>query len=228
MPKKKIPRKELLKTEDEFITFGTRVLQFILTHKIRIAFVLGGLFIMAIAFSGFRYVAVKGENRAQALMDRSLAKYRTNLDKNGPVQAYQAVQGDFEQLLDKYSGKKSAKLARLTFANICLKAGEYDRAIRLYQPARDDFESDPTLKDLVVNGLAYSFAGKKDYVSAVKYFEEVVSSPAAIMKDEALFNLGRMYAALGNIEKSREAFSKIVDEYKGSIYFSLAEEKLAG
>ncbi len=228
MPKKKISRKELLKTEDEFITFSTRALQFIMTHKVRIAYGVGGLLVLVILFSGFRYFSLKGENKASALLDQGLEQYQTVLDQKDAVQAYQKVKSDFNNLLDKYSGKKSGKLARISFAHICLNAGEYDRAIELYRRALEDFDGDLSLRDLLLSGLAHSFAGKKDYSAAASYLEEIVSAPDSILKDEALFHLGRIYAAMGNDEKSRDAFSRIVNEYKGSIYFALAQEKLAG
>jgi TolA-binding protein len=48
------------------------------------------------------------------------------------------------------------------------------------------------------------------------------------MKDEALFNLGRLYAAMGENEKSTAAFKKIVSDYTDSIYIELARERVSG
>ncbi len=228
MAKKKISRKELLKTEDEFITRSTRLLQFIIAHKLQISYAIGGLLALVILFSGYRYISVKGENKATALMDQGVKKYQTALAADGAVKAYQAVQDDFKLLLEKYAGKKSGKLARITFANMCLDAGEYDRAIALFQRALEDFAEDLSLKGLILSGLAYAHAGKKDFSSALAYFENIVADPEAILKDEALFNLARIYETLGKTDKSREVYTKIVKEYKNSIYFAMAEEKLAG
>jgi len=52
-----------------------------------------------------------------------------------------------------------------------------------------------------LNGIAYSCEGKKDYNSAAKYFEIIISGPDDEIKDEALFNLGRLYALIGNKDK---------------------------
>ena len=42
---------------------------------------------------------------------------------------------------------------------------------------------------------------------------------------EALYNLGRLYAELGQIDKSREAYGKILSENADTIYMDLVREK---
>jgi len=81
---------------------------------------------------------------------------------------------------------------------------------------------------LVLSGLGYSYAAKQEYQEAATYFEKIASGPESIMKDEALFNLGSIYHALGNPEKSKEFYKKIVSEYPDSIYSELAKDKVAG
>jgi tetratricopeptide (TPR) repeat protein len=56
----------------------------------------------------------------------------------------------------------------------------------------------------------------------------IVSQSGGIMKDEALFNLGRLYAAMGENEKSLMAFKKIISDYSDSIYVELARERVSG
>ena len=48
------------------------------------------------------------------------------------------------------------------------------------------------------------------------------------MQDEALFNLGRIYHTLGNPEKSKASYEKIVSDHPDSIYIELAKDKVAG
>ncbi len=54
----------------------------------------------------------------------------------------------------------------------------------------------------------------------------IASDPNGIMKDEALFNLGELYAALDKPEKSKESFQKIINDHENSLYRSIVEEKL--
>ena len=69
---------------------------------------------------------------------------------------------------------------------------------------------------------------QEDYVGAVGYFKKISSAPEAILRDEALYHLGRLYDKLGEIEKSREAYNKIISDHQDFIYIDLVKEQLAG
>jgi len=228
MVKKKISRKELLKTEDEFISFSAHLIRFILTNKRKLSFVCGGFILLVILFSGIRYVSIQSEKKAFALMESGWTGYQAALQSQEPQKAYAQAKADFQSLLKKYSGKNGGKLARVLFAGICHNAGEYDQAIDLYQRALNDFDDANPLKYFVLSGLASSYDAKKDLPNALACLETIVSSADAILKDEAYFNLGRIYAVLGNTSKSRESYQKIVSDYSESIYLPLASEKVSG
>lgn len=228
MAKKKIPRKELLKTEDEFITFSSRLLQAIIKYKIQVLYAIGGIFLLVVIISGVRYFSIQKENEAFSQLEQTFFNYQSSLNEKGPKDAYEMIQTEFQRILDNYSGTKGGNLAGLIFANICYNAGNYDRAVALYQKALKDYNDDISMKAFALSGLGYAYEGKKDYPAAVKFFEEIVSSSEAIMKDEALFNLGRIYASMGDLDKSAKSYNQIVSEYTGSIYYPLAKEKLSG
>lgn len=117
-------------------------------------------------------------------------------------------------------------MGRALFANICYDAGEIGKAIELYEKALSDFGHDPSLKGVILNGLAYAYEANKDYDKALNNFEAVVSEPGAPMKGEALFNVARLYAKKGDAAKSAEAYKKITAEYGDSVYIQLAKEKI--
>ena len=56
----------------------------------------------------------------------------------------------------------------------------------------------------------------------------MATSPTAFLKDEALYNLGRLYARLGKAEKSKAAYDKILSDYPDSLYIELVKETKAG
>ena len=56
----------------------------------------------------------------------------------------------------------------------------------------------------------------------------IVTTPDYSIKDEALFNLGELYAEMGDNVKSIDAFKKILSDHAGSIYIEIAKEKVAG
>lgn len=225
---KKINRKKLLKEPDEFITFSARLLQFAVKHKNKIFTGLGGICFLLILLSGFLFFSNKAENKAFLLMQQGVTKFETLLKEAGAKQAYQAVKKDFEFILERYSNKDGGKLARVSFANICYQVGEYDQAIKLYLQSLQSIDDHSAVRYLVLFGLGYAYEAKKDYPAAVQYFQIVASEADAIMKDEALFHLGRMYAFMGHSGKSNDFFNRVITEYPDSIFVEIAKNKITG
>ena len=149
-------------------------------------------------------------------------------NQKGPDTAYRNVKKDFQLILEKYSGKDTGKLARIIFANICYNGGDYDQAIRLYHTSLEEFNENIFIKNQILSNLGHTYEKKKDSKSAAKYFEMIVSGPDIVMKDEALFHLGKLYAEMGKTDLSINAFKKILSDYTDSIYIEMIREKVAG
>jgi len=227
--KRKKTRKELLKEPDEFITLSGKFIGFAVAHKTVLTYSVGIILALAVIITGIRFFSIRAENKAAALLDNSLAKYQTlENEKKAPEEVYAAVSPDFQSILDKYGSKESGKLARLTFANICYKAGKYDQAIELYKKSLEDFEKHPLIQYQVLGSLGYAWEQRDDYAKAAVYFEKLSSAPEPIMRAEALYQLGMLYNKLGQPEKSRAAYTKILSEHQDFIYLDLVKEQLAG
>ena len=204
MPKKrKKTRKELLKEPDEFLTISSKLINLAIEYKTQLTYVLGIILVLAVIISGIRFFSVRAE-------------------------VYGEVTEDFQLILDKYKGKESAKLARLTYANICYDANKYEKAIELYKTAQTEFEKYPMILHQILSNLGYAYEQLEDYVTAISYFEKISSAPEPILRDEALYHLGRLYDKLGQNEKSREAYNKILNDHQDFIYIDLVKERMSG
>ncbi|MBA3019011.1 MAG: tetratricopeptide repeat protein [Proteobacteria bacterium] len=228
MAKKRVTRsrKRELEEPDKFISLTTKIVVFLAKYKTFLLSVAIAIMLIIVAISSFYYYSDRAESKASVMLANCLAKYEKIKTEQGAVKAYQEVSDDFIQIVENNWGKDSAKLATVMYANICYNAGEFDRATELYNKALSGFENNPFVKNLIFNGIAYSREGKKDYTAAVEYFNKILSGPDDKIKDETLFNLGRLYAVMGNKDKSVEAFNKIISDYKDSSYTDLAEEKI--
>ena len=226
--KRKKTRKELLKEPDEFMTLSGKLIGFAVDHKNQLTYALGIIVALALIISGFRFLSIRSENKASALLDQSITKYENVKDDEKPAETYDRVSADFQLILDKYGNKQSGKIARLTYANICYQTGKYDQAIELYKRSLKDFENHAAIHNQVTGSLGYAYAQKKDYTSAVGYFEQLSSAPDSIMKGEALYHLGWLYDKLGQTEKSKDAYNKILSDHQDFIYIDLVKEKMAG
>jgi tetratricopeptide (TPR) repeat protein len=228
MAKKRVSRsrKRQLEQPDKFISFSAKFLGFLTKYKVPMLSAVGVIFAIIIVCSSVYYYSDRAESKASVMLANSLAKYEKIKTEQGAVKAYQEVANDFNQIIENNWGKDSAKIARVMYANICYNAGDFDTATELYNKALSDFENNPFVKNLILSGLAYSKEGEKDYNTAAKYLEMIMSGSNDANKDETLFNLGRLYAEMGNKNKSIEAFNKIISDYKNSSYLEIAKEKI--
>jgi len=219
-------RKRQLEEPDKFIFFSARFLEFLTKYKVQILSAMGVIFAIIIVCLSVYYYSDRTESKASVMLASSLAKHEKIKAEQGAVKAYQEVANDFNQIIENNWGKHSAKIATVMYANICYNAGDFDTATELYNKALSEFENNPFVKNLILSGLAYSQEGKKDYNAAAQYFEMIMSGSNDANKDETLFNLGRLYAEMGNKNKSVEAFNKILSDYKDSSYLEIAKEKM--
>jgi tetratricopeptide (TPR) repeat protein len=226
--KRKKTRKELLREPDEFMTISGKLIGFAVDHKNQLAYALGIIVVLALIISGIRFFSIRAENNASALLDKSLTKYNSIKAEKQPDEVYGEVSADFQFILNKYKGKESAKLARLIYANICYNAGKYKQAIELFKTALTDFAKYPMIHHQILSNLGYAYEQEEDYSTAVGYFEKISAAPEPIMRDEALYHLGRLYDKLGENEKSREAYNKILTDHQDFIYIDLVKERMPG
>ena len=226
--KRRKTRKELLKEPDEFITISGKLIGFAVEHKTHLTYALGIVLALAVIISGIRFFSIRSEQNASVLLDKSLAEYYSMKDVKKADEIHSAVSAEFELIVQKYGDKKSGKLARLIYANICYNAGEYKKAIDLYKTSLTDFEKYPTIYNQILSSLGYVYEQEKDYSTAVGYFEKISASPESTMRDEALYHLGRLYKELGDDAKSRDAYNKILTEHQDFMYIELVKEQMSG
>ena len=222
---KKISRKKLLKEPDEFITFTGKIIQFAKTYQTYLLYGTGALLLLVLIISGTRYYFGWKEQKAAASLGQAVSQYEKITSEKGDVAE---VKNDFKEIVEKYSGYDGGKLARVIYANICFASGDFDTAIEHYTQAIEEFNDNPSIKPFIRNSIGYAYQAKKDYQAAANHFEKIISEPDALIKDEALFNLGEIYAKLGNTEKSQAAFNKILSDYTDSIYIEVVKERISG
>ena len=220
-------RKRDLENPDEFITLWTKLFNFATEHKVQVSCALTFLAVLIIVAAAAVYFLKQSEDKAFFLLQQGIVKYQTLLKSSNPKKAFLDAEKDFELIMEKYPARKGGKLARFTYAEMCYDAGEYDKAIANFNKSLVDLSDEPFLDNLILSGLGYSYMAKKDYKTSAKYFETIVTTPDYRIKDEALFNLGELYAAIGDKDKSIEAFKKILSDHAGSMYTEIVKEKIA-
>ncbi len=229
-------RKELLEEPDPFLVFVGQAMEFGKQYQKQIVAAVTTLLILVIAVYGVIYFKNKADDRAAVMLGKALSHYSAILyrdpkimnPKPPTVAEYESVKKNFKEIVDKHGKTGSGKVALMHYADLCYLTKNYDEAIKAYNQALVELGDKTEFKSLILNGLAYSYEGKKDFDKAVTYFEKIASDKDAVMKDQAFFNLGRIYESLGKVKLMKEAFNRIVSDYPDSMYFELAKEKVAG
>lgn len=220
-------RKELLEEPDPFLVFIGQALEFVKKYQKHIMAGVGAVVAVAILITGVVYFKNKSEDSAAVMLGKANAKLRVIKKDESSFIAYEDVKKDFKKITEKYGSTGAGKAALMQYADLCYLTQNYDEAIKTYNQALDKMGI-TEFKTMILSGLAYSYAAKEDYAKAAEYFEKIVADDSAVMKDQALFNLGLMYEKLGKPDQAKETLSRLVSEFPDSIYFKMASEKIAG
>ncbi|MFQ6605627.1 MAG: tetratricopeptide repeat protein [Fidelibacterota bacterium] len=74
--------------------------------------------------------------------------------------------------------------------------------------------------------LAECYYSQKNYKRAIIEFEKVFTFPGTDKDDDAQLKLGLAYQSMGDIDKAREEYQRLLDYFPGSEYFEKARDTL--
>ena len=228
MAKNRLTRKQLLKEPDEFFTTTGRLVGWARQNTKPLIWG-GAIFIaLVLAASAYGYFQAQKATTAEVMLGQALAKYQSELEAKDAQAALAAVRSDFDALIDSYGSQPAGRLAVVIYGHICLAGQAYDDAIAHYTAALKKFDTDASLNNIILNGLGTAYLQKGDYPQAVEQFKKIADGSDAVLKDAALFNLGRLYNQLGKAEESRKAYERLSADFPQSMYAELAKEQVAG
>ena len=122
-----------------------------------------------------------------------------------------AMHMGFEAIADEYGSTKAGNRAKYCAGIICLRQGEYQRAIDYLESCKlkDDFT--PILAKVLIGDAYYELDNVKE---AVNYYEKAAKmDDNEITAPYALFKAGLGYMKLGDNAKANEAFTQIKEKY---------------
>lgn len=122
-----------------------------------------------------------------------------------------AMHMGFEAIADEYGSTKAGNRAKYCAGIICLRQGEYQRAIDYLESykLKDDFT--PILAKVLIGDAYYELNNVKEAIScyekAAKMDDNEITAPYA------LFKAGLGYMQLGDNAKANEVFTQIKEKY---------------
>ena len=228
MAKNRVTRKQLLKEPDEFLNSTGRLIEWARGNAKSLLW--GGVIFLALVIlsSAYGYFQARWANAAEVMLGQALAKYQNEIQTKDAQAALAVVRSDFDTLLNSYGSQPAGRLGEVIYGNVCLAGQAYDDAIAHYTSALTTFGADPSLSNIILNGLGTAYLEKGDYTQALEQLKKIADGSGSVFKDAALFNLGRLYTQLGKTEEGRQAYERLSADFPQSMYADLAKEQTAG
>lgn len=228
MAKKRVTRKQLLKEPDEFITTTGKLIAWAKDNSQALVIGVVGFFGLIIGISIYGYIQQNRSDAAQVMFSQAVTKYQSEAENKSEGEALAAVSADFDKLIESYGGQPAGQLGRVFYGHINLAGKAYDQAIAHYEKAMGNVDNDASLTNIILNGLATAYQQKGENDKAIEKFRMIADGTDLMLKDAALFNLGKLYEKIGEIEESKKAYQQLRDDFPTSMYSSIAREKVAG
>ena len=118
----------------------------------------------------------------------------------------------FQELIDKYPHSWSARMAHYHLGNIYYNSGEFDKAIADYKKfVSSRISEHGGIKFLALTSIGYCYEAKKDFQSALEYFEKAQESKNAGFESTGFCNIARIYELLNDKKNALENYKKALE-----------------
>jgi len=220
---KKLSRKDLLNSPDEFMTFSDRAVAFVKDHARQFELVGIALAVLCVVYLGISwymgYMDKKGQeayNKAFHAMRQAEAGVEKAQDPKAPVELFQEVVR--ENGMSKVSDLALPQLAYLKF-----QEGDIDEAIGLYREFLEEIPEGSIYGSMARLALVSCYEAKKDYEKAIEELQPMVRTDDAFLREQALVALVRMHTLSGNPEEAEKALESLEKGYPDSAFLQLSE-----
>jgi predicted negative regulator of RcsB-dependent stress response len=196
--------KKQLKEPDIFQSSFEKITDYISENTVRFfAIATTVILTVVIAFGIYLYWSNYQTTAAQIYAKAQASVIRSEVD-TGAVPESMKI---FQELIDKYPHSWSARMAYYHLGNIYYNSGDLDNAITSYKKFVSSTKSDDAgIKFLALTSLGYCFETKKDFKSALTYFEEAQTSNNTGFEAIGYRNIARIYEELNDKKKALENY----------------------
>lgn len=174
---------------------------------------------------------LKGEKKNQAPYRENTEKLKHLLEER--KQVIDSLQKELQQLQRKMT-KKSVKSEKIDSSTTKTQTTEdiiqeYQTGLQLYRKqeylqALEKFKrlfnkySEDTLAGNFVYWIGESYYGLEIFKKAAEYFDRMENYPESSKRDDALLMLGHCYRRMGDTEKAKHIYRKLISQFPDSEY----------
>jgi len=194
-----------VRTEDEFMSTMEKIIRYIVRHKETSVFavvcVVVGVSLLVYFLSG----GEKVDPNAELLYTQAIGL--TSINK------FQEAENIFLQLTQNFKQTRPGKTAFYFLGVICYHTGRFDEALDYFDQFLASQKKDFILVPAALFGAACASEGLKDYPRALSYYKRIVKDKNSPFYYYAMLATGRINGALGNEDKAREIFNKLLEQH---------------
>jgi len=205
--KKKVSRKELLKTDEIALTLEEKVWEWVKANQKTVVIAAAAILIVAAVVFGVRKYGAYKEAQAMALYGQAQAGGAPKPEDVPKVLQRLAA------VAERYPNTKAARYAQLERANLLYNQGRYAEAAKVYEDALGRFKAGDDLEALAKQGLALCRLSLGDLAGAQKLFQEMAAGKLGA--GTAQVYLGLIYERQGNLKEAVAAYRQAAQQAQG-------------
>ena len=226
MAKKKITRKELLKTTDEFLTFSARAALFIREHSRAFSYIGAAILACLLIYLGINTYMNHINKKGQETYNTAYYAFIKNIKPNTDQKDLKKYEELFQKVIDEYGLSKVSRLALPQLAHLRFLEKKYDEAISIYKEFLAEVSDDIPYQSLAIMGMAACYEARGELRMAIEALSRIMAGPDDFFKEQAMLSLARVYRLAKQEDKSREILKEFVEKFKSSPFLPVAKAQL--
>jgi predicted negative regulator of RcsB-dependent stress response len=210
---------------DVFQSSIERLTDYITDNKARVYVIVAAIGLAIIIAIGIYFYW----NDYQASAVQLYAKAQDNLaDNAGKPDAAKGSIPIFKELINKYPHSWSAKTAMYNLGNIYYTQGDIDNAITSYKGYISATTADNAgIRFMALASLGYCYENKKDFKSALSYFEQAQKSNNSGFGSIGYRNIARIYEQMNDKKKAMENYQSALQKTTDPSMILFIKHKIA-
>ena len=226
MANKKVTRKQLLKKEDEFLTFSSRVVNLASSHQHQLKYIGFAIGVLILAYLGVQTYMNFVNKKGQDVYNEAYNILSENMKPDADPEKLKKSVELFEKVVDEYALSKVASLALSQVGYLEYRDKKYDEAIVFYQRFLDKVSGKAQYEALANLAMATCYESKGDFKKAIEILSPVAEAKSNPFRETAMLSLVRLYRLDNQHKKAEETLKEFVEEYKTSPFLSMAKTRL--
>jgi TolA-binding protein len=216
--RKRITKRQI--KEDKFVTTYFKTVDFINKNQKNV--MIGFISILAIIVL-FLFMA-RSRQSAELKASEQLAKANTEISQNNLTQAIDILLN----MVDNYSGTKSAENGAFLLAYTYFQKAEYEKAQSNFEKYLDDYGANKILTSSAYSGLAASLEQQGKFLDAAEWYEKGANKFSEHFNaPQQLLDAGRCYGLANRNDKAKVCYEALLEKYPKSNLKNDAELYLA-